>query len=63
MLNTGVFLLNQVLISVIIIPIKHAHRGLFDARAEGGRLTYTLQQWHRYPLVPSIMNSFRLKVC
>ena len=45
MLNTGVFLLNQVLISVIIIPMNHAHRGLFNARAEGGRLTYagTLQ--------------------
>lgn len=39
MLNTGVFLLNQVLISVIIIPIKHAHRGLCNAGAEGGRLT------------------------
>ena len=25
MLNTGVFLLNQVLISVIIIPMNHAH--------------------------------------
>lgn len=61
MLNTGVFLLNQVLISVIIIPINHTHRGMFNARAEGGRLTYTLQQWHRFSLVP-IMNSFRLKV-
>lgn len=43
MLNTGVFLLNQVLISVIIIPMNHAHRGLFNERAEAGRLTYTLQ--------------------
>lgn len=42
MLNIGVFLLNQVLVFVIIIPINHAHRRLFNERAEDGRLTYTL---------------------